>query len=217
MVRDENRTSCLMLKTTLYLPMEIQDIIQPRDLGSIGVDTDSHITLFYKKGLPEVPKENILKDISEFLGEPNYLDFLDTLKEPDLMSPIPELFELGCFNRPDRDWLVLKLKKDTEEFRLLNRIHSDFMEKYDIKSDFPEYNPHITLCDLHSGLAKKYLENKQLALVLNDGCVSFDDLTLSYGDDANDNYDSYTQWCITSFHAASRLIRSQKKKKNQEI
>ena len=192
--------TCIMLATPFYTPVDLRCVFEDVDLKGEGVVIDSHITIIYAKELI-IPKEDILKDMIVFLGE-EFDEFEDMLKRNDKFK-VMDLFELGTFNNDNSSYVVLKMKKEGMGWDYLESINKAISRKYDIKSDFSEYNPHITLAEVKPGEADKYLESKKLRLILEDSKISVDDVIVSYGSPETE----WKQYHVTNFHALDRFFK----------
>ena len=85
-----------------------------------------------------------------------------------------------------------------------------------MSSDFDTYTPHVSLAELNSGTARKYLESENLKTVLEDSYINFEDLILSYGKSGEP--DDRKQYYLTNFKAVDRYFRiAGLKKINDEI
>lgn len=175
----EDNNSCLMMNCSLYLPVSLSSIFDKGDLKDTGIENEPHITLLYAQG-KEIPRMKILADIETILGDEVWDRFIKFIKDENT-EKVNKYFELGSFEN-DSDYIVLKLNADAEEvYETLGLINKGLSVKYDVKSSFSTYTPHITLAELQPGTAKKYMENKTLETVLKDSYVSFEDLVLSIG------------------------------------
>lgn len=202
--------SCLMLACALYTPIMLSSVFDEEDLKDNGIEIESHITLLYSQG-KIINKDNIIDDIRVILGEDSYNEFMNFLKNGDsLEKNIFSMFELGKFEN-DSDFIVLKLKRDHYLFKILNLINTGLRNKYEVKSDFNSYTPHITLAKLNSGMADKYLSSKKLKLILNESKISFEDLIISYG--PSNVIEDKEKYNLTTFHAIDRYFRENELKK----
>jgi len=202
--------SCLMWAMNLDAPVDFGSIFDYDDLKDTGLEFDSHITLLYAQG-KELPRKELLGDVKSILGS-DFEDFINLCKG-DHECGVFTMFDLGMFEN-DSDYIVLKLKKDSEIFDMVNIINKGLRIKYGVSSDFSEYNPHITLAELQPGTARKYIDSETLKLVLNDSYISFEDLVLSYGTD-NDVEDR-KQYYLTSFKSIDRFFRIEELKKSDK-
>lgn len=175
----EDNNSCLMMNCSLYLPVSLSSIFDKGDLKDTGIENEPHITLLYAQG-KEIPRMEILADIETILGDEAWDRFIKFIKDENT-EKVSKYFELGSFEN-DSDYIVLKLNAGAEEiYETLGLINKGLSVKYDVKSSFSTYTPHITLAELQPGTAKKYMGNKTLETVLKDSYVSFEDLVLSIG------------------------------------
>lgn len=193
--------SCLMWAVNLNTPVDLGCIFENSDLKDTGIELDSHITLLYAQG-KVIPRENLLSDIQMILGE-DY-EKLDKLCKEEKESGVLDLFDLGCFEN-DSDYIVLKLKKDTEIFDILNRVNKGLRTKYGVSSDYSDYTPHLTLAELNPGLAEKYMGSDKLSLILEDTSIRFEDLMISYG--ANNEVEDRKQYFLTHYTCVDRYFR----------
>lgn len=193
--------SCLMLAVNLSTPIDLNSVIREDDLKGDGIIQDSHITIIYGKEM-RIPVDEVLPSISESLGNEEYLVFSEVLKD-SYKFKVLNLFELDVFERDEYDYLILRLKTGNEVYYKLSQINKGLESKWNITSDFPTYNPHITLAELIPGSGRKYLSNNILLKVLGDSKVGLEDLVMSYGDDEG----PFDKWNVTTYHAVERLFR----------
>ena len=103
-------SSCLMLMMTLYTAVDLDFVISESDLAKDGIETDHHITIFYANDII-VPKNNLLEDAKDILGEDTgYQELTDYLKDPDKVWPLYDIFGLDKFENQDFDVLVMRMK-----------------------------------------------------------------------------------------------------------
>lgn len=193
--------SCIMLAVSLNTPIDLNSVIKEDDLKGDGIIQDSHITIIYGKEM-RIPVDEVLPTVSESLGENEYSVFTEVLKD-SFKFKVLNLFDLDVFEKDDYDYLILKLKKGNEIHDKLSKINNGLESKWNITSDFPEYNPHITLAELIPGSGRKYLSNNILLNVLGDSKVGLEDLVMSYGEDGG----PFDKWNVTTYHAVERLFR----------
>lgn len=198
-----NINSCLMLGVNLITPVSLGCIFETPDLKDTGIELDSHITLLYAQD-KIIPKENILKDIREIMGNDDYKKLME-LCNKECALKVLDYFELGNFEN-DSDYVVLKLKRNIDLFRKLSSINSGLKEKYNVDSTFSSYNPHITLAELKPGSSEKYMKSEKLSLVLEETYLDFEDLSISY------EYGKL--FYLTQFKCIDRFFRLQKDKED---
>lgn len=196
-----------MLTTPLYTPVDLRCIFEDVDLTGEGVVIDSHITLLYAKE-KFIDKENIFSDMITILGE-EFDEFEGMLKDPKKI-PVMDFFDLDLFKGNESDYVILKLKKQGPVWEYLESMNKALERKYDVKSDFSEYNPHITLAEVISGEGLKYLESKKLELILADSKIGVDDILVSYGGPKGS--DPWKQYHVTSYHALDRFFVQERAK-----
>lgn len=204
-------SSCLMLMMSLFTPVDLDYVIDPDDLAEEGLEENSHITIFYSSEI-SVPQENILRDSKEFLGNLDYLNFLDFLKAPGLY-PVYDILGLDKFENQSYDVLVMRLKDNNKLARILRDLHIGFLKKYSIGSDYTTYNPHLTLSYLRPGLADKYLSDATLGRILDDSKVSYDDLMVSYKKPEDLKY---TERYLTTYNCVERHLWQEKLARNKK-
>lgn len=202
-MEDNKVSSCLMLAVGLYTPVDLSCLFEPEDLKDTGVEFDSHITLFYSQG-NIIPYENLLSDIKTVLGD-DWNSFNKTMMTTNQRDVI-DFFELSSFEN-DSDYIILKLKKETDLYDRLRTINKGLRSKYNIKSTFNEYIPHITLAELKPGYASKYLNSPNLELVLKDSKVDIEDFMISYNE---------KQRFLTNYKCVDRYFRLQEIKRERE-
>ena len=198
--------TCIMLSTPFYTPVDLRCVFEEVDLVGEGVVLDSHITVVFAKDIT-IPKEEILPSMVTILGE-EYEEFLEML-EKDEKFPVMSLFDLDCFKNEDAHHIILKMKKEGMAWDYLEKVNKALSRKYDIKSDFAEYNPHMTLASVMPGEADKYLESKKLQLILNDSMISVDDFIVSYGPMGG----PWKQSHLTNYHSLDRFFKLENDKK----
>ena len=199
---DTNLNSCLMLAVNLDCPISLKALFDEADLKDTGVELDSHITLLYAQG-KEIDRKEILSDIETILGDEDYDDFIARIAKAKVI-PVFDVFELGCFEN-DSDYLILKLKKDSQIYSWLSQINRALRIRYDVSSDFADYTPHLSLAELQPGTVGKYLESEEIKNVLNDSVVSLDDIMISYG--LSNEPEDRKQYFLTAFHSVDRYFR----------
>ena len=202
--------SCLMLACALYTPINLSSIFDSEDLKDTGIELESHITLLYAQGIT-VPKNNLMEDIEIALGD-DFDSFMNLLKNGDIIGEnVLETFDLGLFEN-DSDYVVLKLKQDTELYTNLKLINKGLRSKYGVQSEYT-YTPHMTLAELNQGTAKKYTESKKLKAVLENSKFAVEDLVISYG--PSNVVEDREKYNLTKFHAVDRFFREENLKREK--
>ena len=210
-------SSCLMLAANLITPVSLDSIFEAEDLQDTGVEFDSHVTVLWTEETLE--RENLLSDIQEVLSKskniPSGFDVPNFLKFQNKMNPKPvfDLFDLGTFENEDAGYVVLKLKKDSGLFQILETIHTGLLKKYELDSKWGKYVPHLTLAEVKPGEAKKYTSSETLNLVLQKSKVLFEDFIFSY--DLGDK--NYKVFDVTHFNSVDRYFRIENLKKESLI
>ena len=202
MDNNETLNSCLMLAIGLYTPVDLGYIFDESDLKDTGIEIDSHITLLYAQGRT-IDHKGLLDDISNILDPADVNKFFDSIKDDGLMK-VSDMFDLGSFQN-DSDYVVLKLKKDTEMFKFLTLLNKSLKIRHDISSSFKDYIPHVTLAELNPGCAEKYMSSETLRKVLEDSAFNFEDLFISYGY-SNEPGDRKQYW-LTQYKNVDRYFR----------
>jgi len=133
---------CVMLEVDIDKWLEILDKIDDKDLympedEHHGKQKDPHITILY--GIDTSVSDDDVKNI-----------FQNVRKEDFKI----QVLDINLFENEDYD--VLKIEV---EDKLLNKYY-DELKKLPNHSDYPDYNPHVTIAYLNSGLGKKYVEKK---------------------------------------------------------
>ena len=203
--------SCLMLAVNLDTPVSLGCLFDTSDLKDTGIELDSHITLLYAQG-KEIDHTGLLGDIKDILGDSDYSWLRGMIKNDELYS-VPDMFELGQFNN-DSDYLILKLRKETELFRILGLLNKSLSIKYGVRSDFTDYVPHLSLAELEPGKAGKYLESETVRQVIQESAFNIEDLFISYG--FSNEPDDRKQRFLTSEKCISRYFRLQNLRKELE-
>ena len=196
----ENKNSCLMLGMKLDTPVSLGCLFEDTDLKDTGIELDSHITLLYAQG-KTLPKDEMIPSIENILGE-DLNKFYDLCKSGEEYN-VFDIFELSCFEN-DSDYIILKLKESCEMYNFLKLINKGLRVKYNVKSEFDSYTPHLSLAELQSGSAKNYLNSERLNSVLEDSYVSFEDIFISYGED---NEKDREQYFLTTYSSLPRFFR----------
>lgn len=196
--------SCLMLGVNLMTPVDLGCVFDTADLKDTGVELDSHITLLFAQG-KKIDRFNIMPDIKTILGDEDYYKLLSLCKK-ECTIKVLDFFELSSFEN-DSDYIILKLKKNTDFYSRLYNINNGLRNKYDVSSDYNNYTPHISLAELQTGTASKYLENGNLKLILNETYIDFEDIFISYG---GSNEVDRIQYFLTRFKCLDRYFRLQK-------
>lgn len=197
----EDINSCLMLAVGLYTPVSLSCIFEPEDLKDTGVEFDSHITLMYAQG-KTIPHEHLLSDVITILDE-DWEGFRNSMMNVN-PKKVLDFFELSSFEN-DSDYIILKLKKNTDLYDKLRSVNKGLKSKYNVTSEYNEYVPHMTLAELQPGTAGKYLNSPNLKLVLKDTMVDLEDLVISYGksNEVNDR----KQYFLTHYKNVDRYFR----------
>lgn len=210
-------SSCLMLAGTLYTPVDLAAIIPDSELREPGVIYDSHITIFYNKApLSDQPKKDvILGDIEKSLGSREYDIFSEFLKKDDVF-PVLDLFRPSYFDTPNGDVLILKLLDSGEVYKKLGILNSKLSSLYDVHSDYPDYQPHLTLAYLNEGEALKYLRDPMFRDFISESRVSLDDFIYSIGD-PEDPTNPGTIWNLTTNRAVERHLAEEDRQRRNKI
>lgn len=194
--------SCLMLAINLNTPVNLACLFDSSDLKDTGIEVESHITILYAQG-KEIPDDELLQDIKDILGESDYT-WLKNMIEGDESYQVLDSFELDLFQN-DSDYLILKLKKGTELYRLLRLVNKSLALKYGVKSEFNEYIPHLSLAELKPGTGKKYLNSATIREVLGDSIYELEDLFISWGPSGEPEDRKYKY--LTSYKCIPRFFR----------
>ena len=211
MEKDSTLNSCLMLAINLETPVSLGCVFDSDDLKDTGVEVESHITLLYAQG-KEIEHKNLLNDIKDILGQEDYKWIEGLIKEGEVYR-VFDSFELSMFDG-DSDYVILKLKKETALYKVLQLINKSMSIKFGVKSDFLEYVPHLSLAELKPGTASKYLDSEKLHNILDDSVYSIEDFLISYGT-ANEPKDR-KQYYLTSFKCIDRFFRIERLEKELE-
>jgi len=142
---NENSTStydygCAMLHFTFPEMEQIQELIKPMDVyrragdKSYGLEDEPHTTLLY--GLHD--DEITLDEVEAIFDKYTFY----TVKVHN-----PSLFETDEYD-------VLKFEVEGDN---LHEINSDFKE-YPFTSNYPDYNPHLTIGYIRRGRGQKYVD-----------------------------------------------------------
>lgn len=198
----KNIPTCLMMAAKVETPVSLACVFDNQDLKDTGIEFDSHITLLYsheyldKDEVFQEAKKATLKKLDFQL-----LPFLESQKDIQ-PQPVFDLFDLGNFEN-ESGYVVLKLKKDTGLYDICSAINSHLLNYFDIKSDFPTYEAHVTLAEVESGKSEKYLDNEMLNRILQDSIFNVEDLILSYDLGVKE----YKAYDLTQFFSCERYFR----------
>ena len=198
----ENINSCLMLAVDLSTPVCLGCVFKEEDLKDTGIELDSHITILYAQG-KRIEHTGLLSDIKQLLGKEDY-EWLEGMIKNDESYKVLDSFDLGMFNN-DSDYVVLKLRKGTELYRILSLINKGLSIKFGVKSDFDSYIPHVSLAELEPGKAEGYLKSDLLREVLEDSIFGIEDLFISYG--TSNEPEDREQRFLTSEKCIDRFFR----------
>lgn len=204
----DKKAICLMLDVNFDSGVDIGTVMEDSDVEMY--ERDPHITIFYGPPANPVDHKEILEDIKDILDE-DYFDFMEFLKSDEEIKTT-EVFELGNFENPDNDFLVLKLKEGNIISNSLRLLQKGLTRKYDILLSFSVYRPHMTLAKLKSGASMKYMNLESLKRILDYSTVSFEDFTYSEGYET-ENWKKYN---LTTNHVVSRHFRLEGMKKMLE-
>jgi hypothetical protein len=211
-MENKDINSCLMLGVNLMTPVDLGCIFDTTDLKDTGVELDSHITLLFAQG-KMIDRYDIMPDIKTILGDEDYRKLLNLCKQ-ECTFKVLNFFDLSSFEN-DSDYIILKLKKNTDFYLRLFNINKGLKSKYNVSSDFNNYTPHISLAELQPGTAKKYLDNGNLKLILNETYIDFEDIFISYGGSGEVDR---KQYFLTKFKCLERYFRTLKLKVyNEEL
>ena len=201
----DRKSICLMLDANLETGVDISTIIDDDDVESF--ERDSHVTVFYGPPSEPINHKEILGDIHDIL-EDDFIDFMEFLKSGEDFRT-EDYFELGSFENPECDFLVLKLLEGNIVSDTLRLLQKSLTKKYDIMLSFSVFRPHLTLAKLRTGAAIKYLSSDSLKKLIEYSTVSFEDFTYSEGYET----DKWKKFNLTSNHVIDRHFRLQDKKK----
>lgn len=190
-------TSCLMLACNLLTPISLGSIFLDDDLKDTGIEVDSHITILYAQG-KLIDRAEIIKQIG-----PRYISYVQGLVKKDYYPAVFDLFELSSFSN-ESDYVILRLKDSTELYQKLKWLNSELSKKYDVKSEFGVYKPHLTLAELKPGKAGKYLKSDTLQKVLTDSAVQPEDFIISY---SHGESKDFIQYDLTHNKSVDRIFR----------
>lgn len=201
----EDINSCFMLAVNLDLPVDLGCIFDSSDVTEL--ELDSHITILYAKN--QIINRDTLGLDTKIILEPEQIETLTDFKTS---FDILDMCDLGVFENSDKDYIVLKLKDSTVQSQYCSLLNKALSRKYDVKSDFSKYNPHITLATLVKGTGKKYLKSETLNMALNYGTLSFEDLLVSHGkeDEEYKHYYITSKSCVQRYFRLANIIKRNK-------
>ena len=186
-------------RTATFIMVAV-DLETPVSLGSVihtgEITYDSHITLLAAKGRSILREEVPLKK-----------EWLEILKRNEDYEPLPveDYFDLTIFPGQDNDWLVLKLKEETQLHKVLTRINNDLREALNVEEEFSTYNPHISLAKLSKDHESIDEIKERLDPVLKTSTVTLEDYILSECD--MEDYKDFRKQNITPFNGVDRFFR----------
>ena len=131
---------CVMLEVEIDNWKEILDKIDDEDLympedEQHGKQKEPHITILY--------------GIDTKVGDDEVKDIFQNLRKEDFNI---QVLDINLFENEDYDVLKIEVKDS-----LLNNYYNQ-LKKLPNHSNYPQYNPHVTITYLNSGLGKKYVE-----------------------------------------------------------
>lgn len=186
-------------KTATFIMVAV-DLETPVSLGSVihtgEITYDSHITLLAAKERSILREEVLLKK-----------EWLEILKRNEDYEPllVEDYFDLTIFPGQDNDWLVLKLKEETQLHKVLTRINNDFRESLNVEEEFQTYNPHISLAKLSKDHESIDEIKERLDPVLKTSTIALEDYILSECD--MEDYKDFKKQNITPFNGVERFFR----------
>ena len=196
-----------MLACDLQTPVSLATVFEAEDLKDTGVEYESHITILYARDRMIERDGTLLAPLDELR------EMLDTIKAEEEVYPVLDIFDIGNFEN-DSGYVVLKLKEDTDLFKVLSKLNDKLLTEYGIEPTFKNYTPHLTLAELQPGLTQKYVESEQLRLILEASTVRPEDIIISY--DGGDK--DYKVYDITHNYSVDRFFRIRElKKEGQDI
>ena len=190
-------TSCLMLACNLLTPISLGSIFLDDDLKDTGIELDSHITILYATG-KLIDKADILERIGS-----RYTSYIQNLVREDYYPAVFDLFELSNFSN-ESDYVILRLKENTELYQKLKWLNSELSKVYGVKSEFGAYKPHLTLAELKPGKAVGYLKSELLQKVLKDSAFQPEDFIISY---SHGDSKDFIQHDLTHNKSVDRIFR----------
>ena len=138
---NDHEYGCLMIHPDIDNQNKITSLIDKDDLyqpnnPNYGIQNNPHVTILY--GLHSDVKFDDIRNIID-----------------DYNSPIDiEIDGIGVFNNEEFD--VVKLNVKSDSLHELNKKISEFPHT----TDYPDYNPHMTIAYVKPGLGNKYLSDE---------------------------------------------------------
>ena len=206
----EFNSSCVMLMTSLWTGIDFYAVFDEEDLKDTGIEYDSHITALYSADLV-IPRKEALENVKNSLGD--YWDDLEKMFKNNEKLKVSDHFEISKFEN-DSDYLIFKVREDSEIHRLMSLMNTGLSRAYGIKSDFSTYTPHMTIAELEVGKASKYMFSSLLSKIYENAVFSLDDLVISYGQ--KEKPGEYKQYNLTSFNSVTRYFRQKELERDRK-
>jgi len=193
----ESYSSCLKLMTNLELPVSLGSIFKDGE----KLQYNSHIQII------TVPDRILEKDNVRNAITSTYIEKLKVERDVDMYSiPVNDLFNLSSYDKN----IVLMMKEGNEWYEMLEKLHSKFAEKYNVKEK-GKYRPYIVLAE-DCLETDEYLNNPELEMVLRDSLVHFEDFSMTY----TNGFEDIKEINITSFNAVPRYFRVRELESEEE-
>ena len=196
--------------TSLWTGIDLYAVFDEEDLKDTGIEYDSHITALYSNDLV-IPKDEVIQKIKDSIGD-YWLDLENLMKANDKLK-VSDHFEISKFEN-DSDYVIFKMRDDSDISRILAIINTSLSQIYGVKSDFKTYTPHMTLAELETGRASKYMFSPLLSKIYENAVFSLDDLVISYGQ--KDKPKEYKQYNLTSYNAVTRYFRQKELERDKK-
>lgn len=131
---------CLMLYFDVPWWNDLMDMVDDKDLYAkegFGKEREPHVTLLYGFHDDEIDKGKLEKFVDKIIQRPISI----------------QLDKIDTFNNDEFDVLKFNVSGD-----ILHKINKALTDNFEYTSDFPDYNPHMTIAYLLPKMGVKYLD-----------------------------------------------------------
>lgn len=160
----------------LHTPVDLGCSFRGEDLVNSGINFDTNISIINADNAI-LSRKTLLDDLGEILGNEDFENLIKLCSAEDNEKPVFDLFELNSVDGLYSDFVVLRLREDSDLYNKIKVIYKSLCIKYKIAPD--KFFPKITLAEVRKGRANKYIFSGNLRLILNDSAVDPEDLALT--------------------------------------